>query len=174
MLGALYRNWFLYPRISYVLQGKVLDFGCGIGDFLSFRKNSVGVDINEHNVEYCHSLGLKAELIQDGRTPFHDSSFTSVVVDNVLEHIPEEGVDGVLREILRVLRPGGRLLIGVPGLKGYDSDNDHKCFYSEQNLVELLSRYGCRRMESFHMPIHMPWLGKYLSQHCIYILFKKP
>jgi len=172
-LGALYRNWLLYPKLRNALQGNVLDFGCGIGDFLSFREDSVGVDINQHNVEFCRSLGLDAGLIQDGRTPFKDSSFGSVVMDNVLEHIPEADVDAVLNEVLRVLQPSGRLLIGVPGLKGYAADDDHKCFYSEQDLVELLGRYGCKMLRSFHMPVYFPWLDKHLSQYCVYVLFEK-
>ncbi|RLL50880.1 methyltransferase domain-containing protein [Mariprofundus sp. EBB-1] len=172
-LGAFYRNYYLYPKISSGLTGEVLDFGCGIGDFLKFFSGTVGADINFHNVEYCRGLGLQAELIENGRTPFDDCAFDSIVMDNVLEHIPQQEVNGVIHEVLRVLRPGGRLLVGVPGMKGYASDPDHKCFYSEEDLIALLAHYGCIKCRSFHMPLHMPWLENKLSQYCIYVLFEK-
>ena len=172
-LGKLYRNYLLYPRLGRCVKGRVLDFGCGIGDFLLFRPGTVGVDINPHNVEFCRARGADAELSQEGRIPYGDGEFNTVVMDNVLEHIPKNCVDRVLSEVLRLLHPAGKLLIGVPGLKGYDSDDDHKCYYSEQDLITLLGRYGCRKVKSFHMPVHMLWLENHLSQYCIYVLFAK-
>ena len=85
-------------------------------------------------------------------------------MDNVLEHIPDHEADNVIMEILRVLKPNGKLLIGVPGIKGYKSDSDHKHFYSESALIALLNKHHCNKIKSFHMPIHMLWLQNYLSQ----------
>ncbi len=174
MVGKLYRQWLLYPRLSRCLEGRVLDFGCGIGDFLRFRPGTTGVDINPHNVGFCRDRGLDARLIEDGHIPFPDRSFDAAVMDNVLEHIPESSVDGVMRELLRVLRPGGLLLIGVPGEKGYAADDDHRCFYAEGDLVALLGRHGCRLVKVFHMPLRLPRLRHMLSQYCIYALFRLP
>lgn len=172
LLGRLYRTLLLYPRLNACLNGKVLDFGCGIGDFLKFRPDTIGVDINSFNVDYCKSQGLNAERLgSKGEIPFKDRAFARIVMDNVLEHILAEDVDTVLQEVLRVLSPNGQLLIGVPGSKGFDSDDDHKCFYAEQSLIDLLAKCGCRKVKSFHMPIRIPWLEKYLSQYCIYVLF---
>ena len=58
-LGLIYRKNFLYPRLAREMQGKVLDVGCGIGDFLEFYKNAKGTDINIKNVEYCSKIGLE-------------------------------------------------------------------------------------------------------------------
>ncbi|ATX81424.1 Methyltransferase domain-containing protein [Mariprofundus ferrinatatus] len=164
----------LYPRLASCLNDRVLDFGCGIGDFLVFRQGTTGVDINPHNVEYCRSLGLAAEVIENGVIPFADHSFDSLIMDNVLEHIPEPEVNAVLNEVLRVLRPGGRLLIGVPGPKGYESDPDHCCFYSEPDLVALFQGVNCRLLELFHMPVNITWLESRISQYCVYALFESP
>lgn len=175
LAGKLYRNFLLYPRLNACLSGIVLDYGCGIGDFLRFRSATLGVDINAFNIEYCKSQGLKAEQLgETGSIPHGQKSFSGIVMDNVIEHIPPEDVDSVVDEVLRVLSPNGKLLIGVPGLKGFNSDSDHKHFYSEQGLIELLGRHGCKRVKSFHMPISIPWMGKYLSQYCIYVLFVQP
>lgn len=171
-LGALYRQWLLYPKLSRLLQGKTLDYGCGIGDFLRYEKDSVGVDINQFNINYCNSIGLDVKLLKSNRIPFSDNNFANVIMDNVIEHIMPNDVDNALHEILRVLEPKGRLLIGVPGTKGYHSDDDHKCYYSESDLMHLLSKHNCQKLKSIHMPIHKLSLQNYISQYCIYVLFE--
>lgn len=173
LFGALYRNWILYPRLSSCLEGKVLDYGCGIGDFLKFRPDTVGVDINTSNIGYCKSLGLEAELLgEDGRIPFEKASFSGVTVDNVIEHIPAEDVDGVIDEIVRVLEPGGIVVVGVPGSKGYASDSDHKVFYTEEDLIALFKRNDFGVIKTFRMPLPWKWLDKHLCQYCVYTVFR--
>ena len=52
LLGKIYRDYYLYPRINKYTKGKILDVGCGMGDFLSFNKNAIGTDINKYNIDY--------------------------------------------------------------------------------------------------------------------------
>jgi SAM-dependent methyltransferase len=94
-------------------------------------------------------------------------------MDNVLEHIPSQRADAVIDEVLRVLKPGGTLLIGVPGRKGYAADPDHKCFYGESDLEQLMSAHGCRMRKLIHMPIGGAFADKHLTQYCIYAAFAK-
>jgi SAM-dependent methyltransferase len=170
--GLIYRRLFLYPRLSRMLAGRILDYGCGIGDFLFYRKNSSGVDINQHGVDYCKSRGLDVRLVTDGIIPHTESSFDSVILDNVLEHIPPADVDRTLDEIMRVLRPGGTLLVGVPGIKGYAADSDHKCFYTESDVISLLAGYGAIPKKVLHAPFRSQWANRHMSQYCVYIAFK--
>lgn len=172
-LGLWYRKAYLYPRLNRMLTGRVLDFGCGIGDFLNFRQNTVGVDINAANIEFCRASGQDARLIENGRIPCADASFNGVIMDNVLEHIPAEEADAVIDEVLRVLADGGTVLIGVPGLKGYASDSDHKQFYRESDLKELMSCHGCVASRTIHTPLRGSFAGRHLSQYCIYAAFSK-
>jgi len=155
-----------------MLQGRVLDYGCGIGDFLSFRNNSSGVDINQYGVDYCKSRGLEVQLVKDGIIPHPESSVDSVIMDNVLEHIPPADVDRTIGEIMRVLRPGGTLLIGVPGIRGYAADSDHKCFYTETDVINLLSGYGANPKDVLHAPLRSQWANRHMSQFCVYISFE--
>ncbi len=61
ILGKIYRKFFLYPFLSRFLKGEFLDVGCGLGDFLSFGpKRSLGLDINQFNINHCKSRGLYA------------------------------------------------------------------------------------------------------------------
>lgn len=173
ILSKLYRNFILYPVLSREFDGKVLDVGCGIGDFLKFRANTIGVDINPYNVDYCAKNKLEAYLIQNGKYPFEGAFFDGVILDNVLEHLSIP--DPTINEISRVLKSKGILIIGVPGTKGYTMDSDHKKFYDEESLRELLQRNGFKLKKYIHGPLMMrsKWLSKTISQYCLYGVFIK-
>ena len=166
-LGALYRRYLLYPKLNQYLHGRTLDVGCGLGDMLLFRNNTVGVDINQLNVQYCTSMGLDVYLMERDVLPFPDLSFDSVLLDNVLEHI--EKPDDLLREIRRVLKPGGNLMIGVPGILGMQSDLDHKVFYSEETLESLANKMSFKVEHIFYAPLwRSHFLSQIIRQYCIY------
>ncbi|MEP7303035.1 MAG: class I SAM-dependent methyltransferase, partial [Caldimonas sp.] len=141
-LAVLYRRNVLYPRLAKRIVGRLLDVGCGLGDMLAFRRNSVGADINGRAVDFCRRRGLEAYLMESGRLPFDDESFGSVLMDNVLEHI--EDPVSMLTDVRRILPPQGRLLIGVPGSRGWDCDPDHKVRYDEDSLVAYGESNGFR------------------------------
>jgi SAM-dependent methyltransferase len=171
-LGHAYRRHVLYPRLVKRLRGRLLDVGCGIGDMLAFRPNSVGVDINDRTVAHCRELGLQAHVMLPDRLPFATTIFDSVLLDNVLEHIADPVP--LLSEVKRVLRPGGRLLIGVPGVRGWESDSDHKVFYDETSLAACAADCGFTMVEVFHMPIFKSrWLSRHMRQYCIYGVFHR-
>jgi SAM-dependent methyltransferase len=169
--GFFYRNYFLYPRICRYLDGRVLDVGCGIGDFLKFRTNTVGVDINVNNVKFCQSIGLKVSLMEPDRLPFENEQFDGVIMDNVLEHV--ESPETLLRDVRRVLRPHGTLVVGVPGSKGYLRDPDHKVFYDKQGLEVAVGRLGFKIGSFFCMPFESVFFDKHLPQYCLYVIFKR-
>jgi len=171
-LGDVYRRHALYPRLVKRLRGRLLDVGCGIGDMLAFRPNSVGVDINEQAVAYCRQRGHEAHVVQSDRLPFDSASFDSVQLDNVLEHIAEPAP--LLAEVHRILPAGGRLLIGVPGILGWHADPDHKVLYDQSSLVSRLESAGFMPVEMFHMPLfRSEWLSQHLRQYCIYGAFDR-
>jgi len=170
-LGLLYRQYWLYPRLCRYIDGKTLDIGCGIGDFLNHRTGTVGVDINPATVDWCRRRGLDAHLMSPNVLPFQDVSFDSAILDNVLEHLVEP--DKLLGGIRRVLRPNGTLVVGVPGQRGYATDPDHKVFYDEATLVSALAtaRFGLRRV--FQMPLRSAWLDVRMRQYCLYGVFER-
>ena len=168
-LGLVYRTLWLYPKIQHYLVGRVLDIGCGIGDFLAYRPGTVGVDVNVYAVEWCIKKGLDARLMQTDQLPFDENKFESIVLDNVLEHIADPIV--LLREIRRVLTNDGRLIVGVPGLRGYECDPDHKVFYNETALDELMNNNGFTKIDMFFAPFQSQWLDKGLSQYCLYAIY---
>lgn len=99
----------------------VLDIGCGEGDVAlelarRFGARAVGVDISQVMVDVCRSRGLTTERADIGcePLPFADESFDLVYLAEVLEHLVSP--DAAIRELWRVLRPGGHLLVSTPNL----------------------------------------------------------
>lgn len=170
-LAWWYRKHYLYPRLGRYLTGNVLDVGCGIGDLLRCRPGTTGVDINPQTVAFCHGQGLDARLMMPDQLPFAAATFDGVVLDNVLEHLADPFP--LLSEIARVLVPGGRLLVGVPGKRGYAADPDHKIYYDEAGLVDCMTSRGF----TLHRLLHAPWRSAYLDarmrQYCIYGVFDR-
>jgi SAM-dependent methyltransferase len=101
----------------------LLDAGCGTGGFLAWATAQgsfdrvAGVDISAEAVELARGAVPGAELyvgpVHD--LPFEDSSFDVAVLNDVLQHVDEDEVDAGLRELRRVLRPGGVLLVRTNG-----------------------------------------------------------
>ncbi len=165
--AKIYRKWVLYPRLSAELIGKCLDVGCGLGAFITYRSNTIGVDINPMCVEFCRSQEQEVCEFNGSDLPFEESSFDSLILDNVLEHISQPSA--LLNDFARGLKPRGKLLIGVPGRKGYASDPDHKIYYTRESLQLLLNEYGFDELNSFEMPFS--GLSDKLKSHCVYSTF---
>ena len=139
-LSLFYRNFYLYLKIEKNLIYPCIDIGCGIGDYLKFSRKAIyGVDINNGLISQCAKEGLEVGLITDGKMPSNDSTYNSAILDNVLEHIAMP--DDTLKETYRVLNENARLIIGVPGIKVYYSDIDHKIFYDDDNIIRLLKKH---------------------------------
>jgi SAM-dependent methyltransferase len=95
----------------------VLDYGCGLGGnykFIKRRGAYVGVDILPENIAYAQKrYGQDLFKLVDGEVvPFADAYFDEVHVYDVLEHV--EKLEVVAKELVRVLKPGGKLFIVVP------------------------------------------------------------
>lgn len=171
-LGDLYRRHWLYPKLAKHLNGQALDIGCGIGDMLRFRPNTVGVDINGRNVAYCQKLGLKAQLMKPDELPFLSDTFDSVLLDNVFEHVAKP--TQLLEEVKRVVKFNGVLIVGVPGLLGWKADSDHKIFYNESTLIDRIEKHGFIHRHIIHMPFFKSnLLSAKLRQYCIYVVFRR-
>lgn len=170
-LALLYRRRYLYPLLCRYLSGRVLDIGCGIGDFLAYRPDTVGIDVNPLLVEHCRRNGWEAHWMRTLPIPFAARSFAGAVLDNVLEHLEEPRE--MLDEARRILSAKGTLVVGVPGRKGFSSDPDHKHFYDEIRLRADVTSSGFHCEKLWHLPVRAPRLDRYFSQFALYGVFRR-
>lgn len=174
IFGFVYRRFLLYPLLRLISGRSFLDVGCGKGLFLSYgdKRTCLGLDVNPFNVNYVSNKGLRANLIHPcGTFPVDSLSFPVCVLDQVLEHVSEPDI--ILSEISRCLKPGGKLIIGLPCAKGYSSDPDHKVFYTVSSLAQLMRTHPFRRQYFFYFPLPVAVFGKYFSFQYLYCVYTK-
>ncbi len=93
---------------------KVLDIGCGTGEFSVFFNpdDYIGVDIEKKYIEYAQNNYKGKFLVVDAnRLPFVDGAFQKVVIVGVLHHLDDKTSGRVLDEAKRVLAPNGEFLL---------------------------------------------------------------
>jgi len=100
----------------------LLDVGCNVGELLmdcSQRYGSMklcGVDVNPNAIAVARKRLPQADIhhITGNALPFPDASFDCVTCIEVIEHVPAASRAGAIREIWRVLAPGGTFVLRCP------------------------------------------------------------
>jgi len=109
---------FLRSELEQKRALRLLDVGCGIGKLRRACPHPgiefMGIDVRLSSLEVARQNGYAAVLqanLNEG-LPFAPASFDVLVCSHVLEHLPNP--ERLVQEVLRVLRPGGLFLAGVP------------------------------------------------------------
>lgn len=129
-------------------ESKILDVGCGTGanlELLGEFGEAEGVDVSTDALLFCRQRGLDSVRFGEAeRLPFPDESFDLVTGLDVVEHLDDDLAG--LREMRRVLRPGGRALLFVPAfmfLWGVQDDiSNHRRRYTLPQLRATLGEAG--------------------------------
>ncbi len=145
---GLFLNPFYFARkglheqirhMSRFIKGKTLDMGCGTRPYEECFESSlyIGLEINAAPKEALSH----ADVRYDGyRMPFKDNTFDAVLAFEVLEHVFK--LDILLKEVRRILKPQGTVLLTVPFLwKEHETPNDF-ARYSSFGLRFLLEKEG--------------------------------
>ena len=127
---------------------RILDVGCGTGAnllMLSKYGDAEGVDVSEDALAFCRERGLEnVKLGAAEELPYDDGTFDLVTALDVVEHLDDDLAG--LREMRRVLRPGGRVLLFVPTfmfLWGLQDDvSNHRRRYRMPELRRVLEQAG--------------------------------
>ena len=132
---------FLKPRMAG-LSGNVLDVGCGEMPFRSFLPN--GVRYQGLDIEDAAKFGMHQHpdvILFDGTSiPFPANSCDAVLCTEVLEHVANPEL--LVAEMMRVLRPGGVLLITVPfSARVHHVPHDY-CRFTSYGLQQLLTGFA--------------------------------
>ncbi|OGZ43238.1 MAG: hypothetical protein A3J55_02490 [Candidatus Ryanbacteria bacterium RIFCSPHIGHO2_02_FULL_45_17b] len=147
--GAVY---FGYWNIALMYAGNfkeknVLDAGCGDGFFTSLiaTKNPqsvTGVDYSERAISFAQLLAPHAKFYveQIDKLSFPDKSFDIIFLIEVLEHVPSAGRERIAKELSRILRDNGIIIVSSPSLL-MPVIEKHEQHFSEATFCNALAPY---------------------------------
>jgi 2-polyprenyl-3-methyl-5-hydroxy-6-metoxy-1,4-benzoquinol methylase len=131
-------------------KGIILDIGAGTGEFLSVAKNdgwqTIGLEPSDKAKAIAKSKGVS---FVEKTSELENHSFDVISMWHVLEHVPD--LDKQIKELKRLLKPTGTLIIAVPNFKSFDAKH-----------------YG-KFWAAYDVPIHF-W---HFSKTAIKLLFEK-
>jgi dolichol-phosphate mannosyltransferase len=156
----LQRYWqrLRFQHISGLIagQGVVLDVGCGSSRIIStLPPGSVALDIRVNKLRYARKFSKHLVQGSGFALPFADASFRCVVCSQVIEHVPKD--PRIIDELSRVLRMGGRLVLGTPDYSRWEwviteklygllapggYAHEHISHYTRRELMTLLEQRG--------------------------------
>jgi SAM-dependent methyltransferase len=174
-----------YDRLGVGPGDLVLDLGCGFGRhaFEAARRGASVVALDAGPEEVAQVRGTLAAMVEGGELapdhpatavqgdalalPFADATFDRVIASEVLEHIPDD--TAAMRELARVLRPGGVMAVTVPRCvpeainwalsdEYHDTPGGHVRIYRRSTLERRLSSAGLVPTGSHHAHgLHSPY-----------------
>ena len=158
--GFIHRDYLAHLlRWNFVLRfikinSVMLDVGCADGQlahFISVNRVKpalyVGVDINNHQLKNFkkRQLTFKPELIQmdirKKKIPCPDNSFDIVCCFEVIEHFEKKYINFPLKEMKRILKADGMLLLSTPNYDGKHRAAGHIYEYTETELEGILNKH---------------------------------
>ena len=149
----------------------ILDVGCGSSKIIQFLPGAIGLDFNLSKLRYLRNFHTRLVHGSIFGLPFADQQFETVVCSQVIEHIPD--TTQAVSELLRVLKPGGRLILGTPDYAGWQWPiieriyervipggyaEEHITHLTRDGMVALVEGLGCTYLgEDFILKAE--WVG---------------
>lgn len=146
-------------------SNRVLDIGAGTGIILELLQRygtAYGVEISTVAIQMLRQRGLNFVVQSDANRPmsFKSDAFSIVTCLDVLEHL--ENDSGLLKEMVRVCKPGGLILITVPAMRFLWSRHDealhHKRRYTKKQLLNQIASLNCSVIKAsyFNASLFLP------------------
>jgi SAM-dependent methyltransferase len=154
------QRWWQRRRFDLVAAlledaGRVLDIGCGASQIIRSRPAMIGLDVNAGKLRYLRRTNPLLVRGSAFELPVRSGSMSAVLCSEVIEHIPKS--DDLLREMNRVLEPGGTLVLGTPDYSSWvwrfveywyqrllpnAYADEHISHYTRAELEGLLPQFG--------------------------------
>ena len=158
-------------------QGPVCDVGCGSSKIIAaLPRGSVAVDILPQKLRYARRYGVPLVHCSGFTLPFADASFPCVLCSQVIEHVPMDSP--MLSELLRVLAPGGRLVLGTPDYDRWEWVYMEKAYgffkpggYAEEHIAHYTYN---RLVEYFASRGYVHEATRYILRGELILAFRKP
>ena len=178
-------EWFLVhkiiPNTLAKCRGRIVDFGCGIGDILrQAPAGSIGFEVNHSSIEYCKKLGLDVRPYDPAADDYRldmlePGVFQTFLMSHVLEHLSDTA--NILRKLLTSCHrlDFERVVIKVPGWFMYKKDSTHVTFVDRAWLRDnaLLSTEHWNVNEISYYPINIEWVGRFSLVHETVIVYTR-
>ncbi|MHC4262941.1 MAG: class I SAM-dependent methyltransferase [Planctomycetota bacterium] len=141
---------------------RILDLGCGMGGFLDGLSKLGGrvfhSDVDIDSLRHCTERGFPNGVVSSGYSlPYRDEVFDLVCMFDAIEHIPDD--EAVMREVARVLRPGGHIFVSVPAYQFLYANNDrvaqHERRYTRGMLRRVFEQAGLEVVRNTHSNIFL-------------------
>lgn len=124
-------------------EKKLLDIGCGTGDFLRVAKDNSwtvsGIEPNESARTIANDKTNNSVFDIEQLSKFETNSFDVITLWHVLEHLPK--IESHIEIFESLLKPNGRLVIAVPNYKSYDA-NYYKNFWAAFDVPRHLWHFS--------------------------------
>jgi len=153
---------YLIKKLNIKKDKKILELGCGRGDFLNefdlFGLHAYGVDISDYCKKFFPNLKFKNVDLEKEKLPFDDNFFDIIYSKSIIEHFYYP--DKVFNEAYRVLKPGGIIITLTPEwkyiYKSFYEDFTHRTPFTNVSLRDIHEMSGFKdiQVESFkQLPI---------------------
>lgn len=159
--------------------GKMLEIGCGVGDFLHYAEQKgwecYGAEPSEDAVKILQTKTkikvVKPEQIED----FPDASFDLICMWHVLEHVAD--LKWQIAQLKRLLKPNGRIVIALPNYQSYDAQYykdkwaaydvpRHLNHFSEEFMRKELNNCGLAYIKSEKLVWDSFYISYLSEQYC--------
>jgi SAM-dependent methyltransferase len=143
-----YHEWHSKPGyyndivVRFTPGSRILDVGCGTAWLSEFFPDYVGLDNFESTVAMAKERGLDVRLANlEHELPVADAQFDGVVLKDVLEHLLDPV--GLVKEVYRVLKPGGRVFASSPDAQRWSwNDYTHRRPWTRTSMRRLFEDQG--------------------------------
>ncbi|NMH89652.1 class I SAM-dependent methyltransferase [Flavivirga algicola] len=137
-------------------EKKLLDVGCGTGDFLQTAKQNnwkvFGIEPNEQAREIANKKTHDAVFETEQLSKFETSSFDVITLWHVLEHLPN--LEDHISIFKKLLKPDGTLIIAVPNYKSYDAKH-YKEFWAAYDVPRHLWHFDKTSISKLVLKVSM-------------------
>ena len=153
-------------------KGKILDIGCGVGDFLHTMEQhgwkGTGVEPSEE-AKAIAKKRIKAQLLSsEEQENLTEGSFDVITMWHVLEHV--DALRWQIQQLYRLCKPGGRIIIALPNYKSYDGQYykaawaaydvpRHLNHFNEETIIKIFEKSHLKHIKT--KKLH--WDAYYIS-----------
>ena len=162
---------------SYASSGKILDIGCGTGDFLNMCKakqwKTKGVEPNERARKQCIDR-YKLDVSASVNLEEVEGRFDIITMWHVLEHVDK--INETIINLQRLISENGRIIIAVPNINSYDCSFYNKYWagydlpihlyhFTKESIVNIFKKHNLKLDSVKEMPFDSYYVSLLSEEH---------